>query len=140
MGARGYFALVIVAGCFQPHPPANAPCAPDRTCPDGLRCSADGLCVVNPDDGDAGPESDSGPCTTFAKQFDTCGNAEGGPIVITSASTYNTDTHVLDGMPIANRAIVQGLAGPIDVVFVSAFTINTGGTLTVVGATPFGIA
>lgn len=44
VAVRGWV-LLLVAGCYQPSPPANVPCGPDGACPAGQRCLA-GVCRV----------------------------------------------------------------------------------------------
>jgi hypothetical protein len=39
--------LVLVAGCFSPHPPAGIACAKEGVCPAPLMCSS-GICVTQP--------------------------------------------------------------------------------------------
>jgi hypothetical protein len=36
---------LLLVGCYQPSPPANAPCAPNGACPSGQSCES-GLCVT----------------------------------------------------------------------------------------------
>ena len=42
---RSWLAVLLVASCYQPAPPANAPCGPGGECPSGLVC-AGGRCAV----------------------------------------------------------------------------------------------
>jgi hypothetical protein len=58
--------MVAAAGCFDPRPPAGAPCGPGESCPAGLVCH-EGVCVASAIDGgiadeDGASEPDSGAC------------------------------------------------------------------------------
>lgn len=46
MWARiGTLIVITIAACYSPSPSAGAPCGPGGTCPEGLRCSVENLCV-----------------------------------------------------------------------------------------------
>ncbi|HEY5944027.1 MAG TPA: hypothetical protein VIV40_00975 [Kofleriaceae bacterium] len=82
-------------------------------------------------DGDGGG-SDTG-CTTYSSLFDTCTQTMGSSaLTLTGSWTYNTDTHQLTNgsmTTIPPTMVVNAAAGPIDIIFVSSFTLEAGATL-----------
>lgn len=44
--------ILVIAGCYQPSPPANAPCGPGNACPTGQMCIA-GVCRTEVPEDDA---------------------------------------------------------------------------------------
>ena len=70
-------------GCFRPDFPVGAACAPGDQCPDGLECTAEGICcppgepACSPDGGtpaDAGPDADPREFTDFLEPFECDGD------------------------------------------------------------------
>lgn len=84
----------------------------------------------SPDDGSG---SDGG-CRSFSTLIDTCGSLPtGGAITLTPGMwTYNTDTHVLSNGSMTTMPpsmVIDGAAGPIDIIFATTFTVEAGATL-----------
>jgi len=50
--------VAALAACYSPNPSPGAPCGPGDSCPEGLKCSATGLCLVDDvaADGPVGPD------------------------------------------------------------------------------------
>ncbi len=93
----------------------------------------------SPDDG--APSDGPDVCTTFASQLDTCAVAASGALNLDGNHTYNTNTHELKkaGTVIPTTHVeIEGLAGPIELLVVTDFTLVTG-NLRVTGDVPFGI-
>lgn len=142
--------LVGVAACFKPSPPAGAPCGPGDTCPEGLVCQI-GACLPPSSTPIDVPLPDAPPldmppidaCVTFATQLDSCAVAVmPQPLTVGADATYDTGTHelVIDGVSSTpSHVVVVGLAGPIDVLVVSTFSLAAGASLRVTGPDPFGI-
>ena len=85
---------------------------------------------------------ESGSCVTFSTQLDTCIVSFGGAITIDGISTYNTTTGVLTtptGSVMPPHLVVNGPAGPIDVLLVTAFSLPAGTNLRATGSRPFGV-
>jgi hypothetical protein len=87
-------------------------------------------------------------CTSYSSLFDTCTTMMGtSSLILTPGSwTYNTDTHVLSNngnvMTVASM-VINAADGPIDIIFVSTFTLQSGATLRGTSPNlhrPFGIA
>lgn len=56
VGAAAAVAAALLAGCFDPRPPAGGACAPGNRCPSSLSC-IEGLCVSGDGEGrDGGPD------------------------------------------------------------------------------------
>src|SRR5512138_3055829 len=85
-----------------------------------------------------GPGKDMAGCTSFSTLFDTCAApAPMGGLTLTAGSwTYDTDLHVLrlgsSPVPVTTM-VVDAAAGPIDVLFVTTFTVQQGATLRATG-------
>lgn len=67
--------LLLLAACYAPSAPANAPCSADGSCPTGQRCGIAGTCVTGEDPGpiDAalvpdGPDGPGGPDAPDARR------------------------------------------------------------------------
>ena len=162
-------AAVVLVACYRPSAPVGAPCSSLGDCPSGLSCIAN-ACVTGGTEIDAASLADAvlvdalpvdalpvdvavlvdampdgmamgdAPCTSFSSQFDTCGRTFGPAVRVTNTSTYNTDTHMFDGIVVPTRALVTGLGGPIEVVFIDRLGIDLGAILNVTGSVPLGIA
>jgi hypothetical protein len=125
-------ACVLIAGCsFEHREVPNRPT--DGGDPDGA-----GSDTV---DGD-------GVCVTYSSLFNTCNTPMGtlGLTLTPGDWIYNTDTHVLSTSGISTMPtsmVIAAAAGPIDIIFVSSFTLQPGATLRGISPTmhrPFGIA
>jgi hypothetical protein len=72
---------------------------------------------------------------SYSSLFDTCTTMMGttGLTLTPGDWTYNTDTHVLtfegNEMPTPPSMVIDAAAGPIDILFVSSFTLQAGATL-----------
>lgn len=86
------------------------------------------------DGGGDGDTSDFDARCSYSSVFDTCTTMMGTTdLTLTPGMwTYNTDTHVLSngaGAMMLPSMVIDGADGPIDVIFVSSFTIQVGATL-----------
>lgn len=93
-----------------------------------------------------GPKTDSAPCVSYSKLFDTCAVNRAGTsdLAVAENATYNTDQHTLvlsSGTTLypAHKVVTTG-TGEMDVLAVGAFSLATTATLRVQGSIPFGIA
>ncbi len=151
--------LLFAGGCYHPLPPEGAPCQTEEECPRELSCLG-GHCLhrqdidapVITDDVPLDAPPDGIPidgCVTFSGQTNTCLLAPGSPMTLTGIEfIYTTGTGTLEqldgnGAVIATtnpaHTVVQGKAGPIDVLLVSSFSLSPGSELSIVGTLPFGI-
>ncbi len=88
---------------------------------------------------------DGGGCASYSLLFDSCTQPPGGTTEMTLAGTnsYNTTTHVLTtptGTQMPMHLVIEGGAGPVDIVFVSSFTLAEGATFRALGERAFMIA
>lgn len=124
---------LLLAGCGFEHGIAGD----DQPPQDGSIDSPDGM-------------GSDGPCTSYSTLFDSCAAMMGmsGVTLTPGMWDYNTDSHRLSmgastSGTILPSMVINASAGPIDVIFVSSFTVQEGATLRVTGPMmhrAFGIA
>jgi len=148
---RVVLAALVASGCYQPTPPAGAPCGENDVCPSGLMCIG-GFCVVEPGSGSGGDgrPGDAVMCDGFtAHHFDPCALPAGGAVVLTTQyapyalDTSGTVTAIKGKMnhlvTIATMVIDQG-GTPALLISSDDFRIDAGVALRVSGSRPLIIA
>ncbi|MDQ3299598.1 MAG: hypothetical protein M3619_23715 [Myxococcota bacterium] len=110
-------------------------------------CSFSASTGNTPGDGTALDSNGDGPpgCTSYSVLFDSCTQTPAGTTELTLAgmNSYNTSNHVLTtpgGALMPAHLVIDGGAGPVDVVFLSSFTLAEGATLRALGERGFMIA
>src|SRR5688572_21833035 len=93
---RVALALLVAAGCYNPSPPAGAPCSDDNGCPTGQACVG-GFCGGSASTVDSSIATDGSQtsCADWdAKHFDACAiPAPPGDLALgTALSGYTLDT------------------------------------------------
>jgi hypothetical protein len=144
-------ALLVAAGCYNPSPPAGAPCTDDNGCPTGQACVA-GFCggsasSVDSSLADGTPQVS---CANWnARHFDACaipmapGDLQLG--VALSGYTFDTSNGTLKGkmntsIPVTTMVLPQATGPDAMLLSVRDLELDAGATLTVTGSRPFVIA
>lgn len=146
-------AVLVVAGCYNPSPPAGAPCADDNGCPSGQAC-AGGFCggsATTTDSSVAIDTTQPDTCANWtAKHFDACAIPSPPPGdlnlgVALSDYTLDTSNATLKGkantsIPITTMVVSQAAGPDVMLVSIRNFTLDAGATLTVTGSRPLVLA
>lgn len=113
-GVRGVCAIVllVVAGCYDPHPVAGAPCGEGNTCPTGQHC-LDGFCRADGQLGaDAaatdGPLTDALPPGDGSDAAGACAGGDGVCLVACVATDPDCQTTCGDSVCVGNAGELCG--------------------------------